>query len=48
MHPKHWAIPEKIDEFDPVFPSKDRKGMVLKPGVAYRCIFLKMGYSTKY
>ena len=25
-HHKQWAIPEKIDEFD---PSKDRKGVVL-------------------
>ena len=27
---KEWAIPEKIDEFDPVFfPLKNRKGVVL-------------------
>ena len=35
-----WAIPEKIDEFDPVF---------FPPGLAYNCyLFLMIGYSTKY
>ena len=46
---KKWAILEKINEFDPFIPLKDRKAVAYITRVTYCCyFFLKMGYSTKY
>ena len=46
---KQWAIPEKIDEFDPVFPlQKIEKGKFYSTIIAVGVIvFQKLGYSIK-